>query len=207
MISKPVIYAYRSILFCFLLCSMHILSGCSYTDLQETQENQSAAVRIGHTLEVANTDKRLTLLDNKDALAADGLYYAAWTAGDSEPYENKDGDTVDLYDAQLYLLLGEAKSAKTAQQDMDTWLAAAKENYEIQKEEERSCNGQAYTIITYSCKSTDTPYARGVSAFSTNQNTAVCIELMCREHYHEDLGEMLTGFLTNCHYITNHTPS
>ena len=80
-------------------------------------------------------------LDNKDALAADGLYYAAWSCGNAKPYENKDGDTVDLYDAQLYLLLGEAKSTENAQHDKNTWLAAAEENYDVQQKEEISCNG------------------------------------------------------------------
>ncbi len=188
---------------CFLLCSMLFLSGCSHAPAQKKAAGSDGSVMVGSALEVKNEDKRLTLLDNKDALAADGLYYATWTAGNSEPYENKDGDTVDLYDAQLYLLLGEAKSANDAQHDMDTWLAAAKENYEVEKEEAISCSGQDYTLLTYSCKSADTPYDRGVSAFCTNQNLAVCIELTCRASYSEDLGGMLTGFLNSCHYNTD----
>lgn len=193
---------HRNLILCILLCFLLFLSGCSYSSAPGKPAAEDGTVTVGHSLEVRNKDERLTLLDNKDALAADGLYYAAWTAGNCEPYENKDGDTVDLYDAQLYLLLGEAKSSEDAQHDMDTWLAAARENYEVQKEDTVSCGGNAYTLLTYNCKSADTPYDRGVSAFYTDQNTAVCIELTCRADYAEDLYSMLTGFLNNCSYHT-----
>lgn len=199
---KPVFSGYPHPCLCFLLCTILFLSGCASPSAQKQSADRDGTVMVGHTLKVKNADKRLTLLDNKDALAADGLYYAAWTAGSCEPYENKDGDTVDLYDAQLYLLLGEAKTTEDAQHDMHTWLAAAKENYEVQKEETISCSGQNYTMLTYRCKSADTPYDRGVSAFGTNQDTAVCMELTCRAGYNEDLSSMLVGFLNSCHYIT-----
>lgn len=195
-----IFFSHQKLIIYVLLCFLPFCTGCSFSSASKEQTAEDGAVLIGHTLEVRNIDHRLTLLDNKDALAADGLYYAAWTAGNCEPYKNKDGDTVDLYDAQLYLLLGEAKSKEDAQHDMDTWLAAAKENYQVQKEDTVSCGGNAYTLLTYQCKSADTPYDRGVSAFYTAQNTAVCIELTCRAGYTEDLYLMLTDFLNNCSY-------
>lgn len=198
-----IFFKHQNLLLYVLLCFLPFCTGCSFSSASENRTAEDGTVLVGHTLEVRNTDDRLTLLDNKDALAADGLYYAAWTAGNCEPYENKDGDTVDLYDAQLYLLLGEAKSTEDAQHDMDTWLAAAKENYEVQKEDTVSRGGNSYTLLTYQCKSADTPYDRGVSAFYTDQNIAVCIELTCRTDYTEDLYLMLTEFLNNCSY--NHS--
>lgn len=195
-----VFFRRQNLILYVLLCFLPFCAGCSFSSVPKNPTAENGTVLIGHTLEVRNNDERLTLLDNKDALAADGLYYAAWTAGNCEPYENKDGDTVDLYDAQLYLLLGEAKSREAAQHDMDTWLAAAKENYDVQKEDTVSCGGNAYTLLTYQCKSADTPYDRGVSAFYTDQNIAVCIELTCRAAYTEDLYLMLTDFLNNCSY-------
>lgn len=200
---KPVSFRQTAQFLCILLCPILFLSGCSFAPAQKQTVEKDGSVLVGNTLEVRNKDRRLALLDNKDALAADGLYYATWTAGNCEPYENKDGDTVDLYDAQLYLLLGEAKSTSDAQHDMDTWLAAAKENYEVQEEETISYGGQDYTLLAYNCKSTDTPYDRGVSAFCTNENLAVCIELTCRAGYNEDLHSMLAGFLNSCHYSVN----
>lgn len=198
-----IFFKHQNLLLYVLLCFLPFCTGCSFSSASENRTAEDGTVLVGHTLEVRNTDDRLTLMDNKDALAADGLYYAAWTAGNCEPYENKDSDTVDLYDAQLYPLLGEAKSTEDAQHDMDTWLAAAKENYEVQKKDTVSCGGNSYTLLTYQCKSADTPYDRGVSAFYTDQNIAVCIELTCRADYTEDLYLMLTEFLNNCSY--NHS--
>lgn len=199
---KPVsiVPRHRNPILCMLICSLLLLAGCSSSSSPEKLSAENDSVMIGNTLEVRNNDKRLTLLDNIDVLAADGLYYAAWTAGDCEPYENKEGDTVDLYDAQLYFLLGEAKSSEDAQHDMNTWLAAAKENYDVQKEESVTCGGKVYTLLSYNCKSTGTPYDKGVSAFYTDQKIAVCIELTCRARYTEDLYSMLITFLNNCSY-------
>lgn len=186
------------------LFTAFLLTGCAsaaaLSSPAESLDINAEYVTIGHHLTVDNTDSRLTLLDNMDALSADGLYYAAWTMGDSEPYENNDGDTVDLYDAQLYFLLGEFKDAESAQNNMDTWLSAGKTNYDTQSEENVICNGQNYLLITYQFIHTDNPYARGVSAFSVFDNNAVCIELTCRENFDEDLKAVLTDFLNGCTY-------
>ena len=191
--SKPIV---------FILCIAALLSGCSV--LPSTSENDTAVnseyVTIGSSLTVRNTDTRLTLLSNMDALSADGLYYASWTAGNSEPYENFAGDTVDLYDAQLYLLLGEFKSSDAAQQTMDNWLTAVQTNYDVTDEKTVTCNDQSYTMVIYNFQNEENPYAHGVSALGVYQNIAVCVELTCRENYQEDLEKMLTAFLNNCSY-------
>lgn len=144
--------------------------------------------------------KSLTLTDSNETLAADGMYYAAWAAGGSVPYENSEGDTVDLYDAQLYLLTNEAVSEKKAKASCETWLSAAKENYEVYAEDTVTLGGQSYTLITYNCKNEDNPYARGVSAFGVCGATAVCAELVCVEGYTEDLQALLSEFMKNCHF-------
>lgn len=185
-----------------ILCIAAALSGCaSLTSGSGNDTNViSKDVQIGGSLTVHNTDTRLKLLSNLDTLSADGLYYASWTAGSSEPYENFAGDTVDLYDAQFYLLLGEFKSSDAAQQNMDNWFTAGQTNYSVTEEETVTCNGQSYTVVTYSFNNEENPYERGVSAFGVHQNLAVCIELTCRENYQEDLHEMLIDFLDNCTY-------
>lgn len=184
---------------CGLLCAACLFTGCAPSLTEEKSlVNEDGSVTVGNCLTVRNDDSRLTLMDNKDALAADGLYYATWTAGNCEAFENSDGETVDLYDAQLYLLLSENKNSEDAQKNMDTWLAAARSGYEIHTEEEITCNGQDYTQITYGCVSEDSPYDRGISVFGVLGNDAVCIELTCREGYGEDLQGMLTDFLDSC---------
>lgn len=180
------------------------LTGC--TGLSSGLNDSAGAVEdseyitIGRHLTVHNTDSRLTLLDHKDTLASDGLYYASWTAGSPEEYENSDGDTVDLYDARLYLLLAECKTAEAAENNMNSWLEAGQANYEVTDEETISCNGQSYTLLTYRFTNKENPYSHGVSAFGVFENCAVCAELTCREAYEEDLKEMLTAFLAGCSY-------
>lgn len=178
-----------------------LLTGCSSTpetaiDGQKWQEDWiQIGLRIG-----MEAPEQFTLLDNKDALAADGLYYATWVTGDSRPYENSDGDVIDLYDAQLYLLASESPDEAAAQKNCSTWLAAAKENYDIASEDTITCNGQTYTMITYHCTGNDTPYDRGVSAFGTCGVSSVCAELTCLKNYEEDLTTLLTELLSGCHY-------
>lgn len=183
-----------------ILCTAALLSGCASASSGGITVTDSGYLMIGSCLTVQNEDTRLTLSDYKDALSADGLYYASWTAGNSEPYENSDGDTVDLYDAQLYLLLGEFKDSDAAQKNMDSWLEAGQTSYDVTDDSAITCNGQSYTIITYHFSNKENPYSHGVSAFGVYKNLAVCVELTCREDYQEDLQEMLTGFLNSCTY-------
>lgn len=180
------------------------LSGCAASTFGLNNSagtvEDSEYVTIGSHLTVHNTDSRLTLLDHKDTLSSDGLYYASWTAGNPEEYENSDGDTVDLYDAQLYLLLAECKSADAAEGNRNSWLEAGQANYEVTDEETISCNGQSYILLTYRFTNEENPYSHGVSAFGVFENCAVCAELTCQETYNEDLKEMLTAFLEGCSY-------
>ena len=197
------------ILICVAIVALFSLAGYYYVSLpmqegvQEDTWSDSGFLKVGHSLVIQNTDNRLSLLDSKDVLSANGLYYAAWTIGSPEPYENSEGVTVDLYDAQLYLVLGEHKNSGEADKDMTKWLDAAKGNYEILAEEEISCNGQSYYLLTYNCINESNPYERGVSAFGVYDNTAVCIELTCREGFGEDLETILIPFLDNCTYGSN----
>ncbi|MDE7341241.1 MAG: hypothetical protein K2N80_11905 [Lachnospiraceae bacterium] len=198
------IFTNRMIYLFLMLFIIFTLTGCASASTLsspvESLDTDAEYVTIGHHLTVDNTDSRLTLLNNMDALSADGLYYAAWTMGDSEPYENSDGDTVDLYDAQLYFLLGEFKDTEAAQNNMDTWLSAGRTNYEIITEENVTCNSLNYLLITYQFLHDDNPYARGVSAFGVFDNNAACIELTCRENFNEDLKAILIDFLNGCTY-------
>lgn len=193
----------RKILFCICFLSF-ILTGCHALSLtNETAANtweDSGYVAIGQNLIVSNADNRLSLLEDKDTLSAEGLYYAAWTIGSSKPFENSDGDTVDLYDAHLYLLLGEYPSNEHAKNNMEKWLTAGKNNYQITNEEEVTRNGQAYTMISYQFINENNPYDRGVSAFGIHDKNAVCIELTCQESFEEDLQEIMLQFLDNCSY-------
>lgn len=188
----------KSKLLLCLISIILILTGCSSTPSNTLEETNP--LTIGGILEVNNTNDRLTLADNKDVLSSDGLYYASWVLGDAKPYENSDGNTVDLYDAQLYLLLEEFTSSEKALLNLNEWLEQEKTTYDILSEEEITCNGQTYTLFTYKCINEDNPYDHGVSAFCVHGKSAVCIELTCTEDFTEDTKAILTEFLENCTY-------
>ena len=83
-----------------------------------------------------------TLLDNKDILAANGLYYASWVNGDAQPYENSEGKTVDLYDAQLTLVVQENKTEEKAASAVSGWQELAQQNYDISDTQTLTAAGQ-----------------------------------------------------------------
>lgn len=179
-----------------------MLTGCSSASslLEKEPIENTAFLEIGRHLAVNNTNESLILYDYKEALAGDGLYYASWRIGEPETYENSDGDMVDLYDAQLYLLLGEFISNEKAQDNKNIWLETGKSNYDIIDEKDVVCNGQDYLIMSYTFKNKDNPYSRGVSAFAVHENYAVCTELACQENFEGDVETILTEFLENCTY-------
>ncbi len=184
---------------CYLICFIFLLPACTLSKGTSTAQNGDYTI-VGKNLKIKNDNKDFVLLDNKDALAASGLYYATWVTGTPEAYENSDGDTVDLYDAQLYLLSGEAEDDTEAQENLDSWLDAARSKYDITDEKTEIFNGQEYLITTYNCKGDTNPYSNGISAFGISGNNAVCIELTCRKNFGKELKPILTGFLNNCYY-------
>lgn len=197
-------------LLCILIIALFSLAGyyfiSSPIDLgKEDTWADSGFLKMGNNLMIKNADNTLTLLDSKDVLSANGLYYATWTMGEPQAHVNSDGDTVDLYDVQLYFVLSEHKSAAEADNDMTKWMDLAKSNYEVLTEEEVVCNGQSYLLITYNCVNEDNPYDRGISAFGVRDNDTMCVELTCRQNFEEDLKAILTTFLDNCTYGDNYS--
>ena len=102
------------------------------------------------------------LLDNKDILSANGLYYASWVNGDAQPYENSEGKTVDLYDAQLTLVVQENKTEDKAASAVEGWQTLAQQNYDISDTQTLTAAGQEYTVIQFTYQDESNPYATGV---------------------------------------------
>lgn len=140
--------------------------------------------------------------ENSDALAVNGMYYATWSIGESEPYTNEDGDEAQLYDAQIYLLLAGYNAAEKAEESAAQWQAMANDRYAVDQAQSAVCNGQDFSVLTYIFDSETNPYARGASAFGVYGNYAVSVELSCRETFNGDPLEVLTDFLEHCHYST-----
>lgn len=187
-----------------VLCLFLLLAGTSCTAAptvtQDGQDWSDEWITVGTTLGIEPPGNGLTLLDNKDALAGSNLYYAAWTVGDKTDYTNKDGETVDLYEAQLYLLLSDCEDEASAQDSAEQWTAMQTESYSVTETQTITCAGQDFTLLIYDGTGADNPYQFGVSAFGVYQNHAINAELTCQDSFQGDALELLTQFLNGIHY-------
>lgn len=162
--------------------------------------NEDGTAPVGNTLTAPAPQDDFVLLDNKDILSANGLYYASWVSGEAQPYENSDGETVDLYDAQLTLVVQENKTEEKAASAVSGWKELAQQNYRISDTRILTAAGQEYTVIRFDYLSEDNPYAAGVAAFAQRGTSAIEWELSCQDSYAGDGLEVMTDFLNGCVY-------
>lgn len=180
-----------------ILCATALLCGCSKPAPEEPYVPEDGIARLGSRITVEPFDQ-LTLLEVNDSLSKKGLYYATWKDGEASSYENRQGDTVDLYDAQLTFLASEAVDELEAKENYNFWISTAEENYDVYETETITCNEQEYTLMSYNRNDEDSPHPHGMSAFAINGKTGVCIEFTCSEDYNKDLKPILTDFLEHC---------
>ena len=155
---------------------------------------------LGTVMGVEDPGNGFTLLNNDTALAGNDTFYASWVAGESRPYTNADGKQVDLYPAQIYLLLygcGDPEQAAEAKAD---WMLREEGTYSVRSRREETRGGLSFSFLDYDCGSATNPYDRGVSAFALFGNYVVIAELTCTEDYPGDEQALLAGFLDGCHY-------
>ena len=155
---------------------------------------------LGPVLGLEEPGNGFTLQDNSAVLTADDIFYATWTAGDSVPFTNEDGDEVQVYDAQLYLLAVGCADGENAQKAIDQWTERETASYEVRSTGTEICNGQSYALLYYDCGSDTNPYERGVTAFTVYGNYAVSAELTCRESFSGNEAAILSDILGRCHY-------
>src|SRR5699024_2897646 len=142
----------------------------------------------------------LTLLTNNSVLAGEDTYYASWTAGEPAPYTNADGDEVDLYPAQLYVLLYGCADQAAAESACADFLAREQETYTVQDQRTEEHNAQRYTVLDYTGGSAGNPYGRGSSAFAVRGNYVLVAELLAQVSFDGDVSRMLSAFLDGVHY-------
>lgn len=163
----------------FWLCCLLCLSGCG-APVPDTAADGSAWdedwITVGNVIGV-ETPEGMTFRESSDALDPRGMYYAAWSAGEAVPAVNEDGEDVQIYDAQVYLLLADYASAGKAEEAAAEWLDMATERYSLETTASETNGGQAFTVITYTYASETNPYARGASDFGAYGNYAISIEL------------------------------
>lgn len=156
-------------------------------------------ITLDRTMGVEKPGHGLTLRDDK---AARNMSYVAWSIGEAQSYVNASGEETNLYDAQLVLLLLASKSEEEARLSVDEWLDLAADNYTITDKSQQTCNGQEYTVLTYTFSSDTSPFARGISAFTTFDTRAISIEFACQDTFEEDPWEIMADFLNHCHYAS-----
>ena len=142
----------------------------------------------------------LTLLTNNSVLAGEDTYYASWTVGEPAPYTNADGDEVDLYPAQLYVLLYGCADQAAAESACADFLAREQETYTVQDQRTEEHNAQRYTVLDYTGGSAGNPYGRGSSAFAVRGNYVLVAELLAQDSFDGDVSRMLSAFLDGVHY-------
>lgn len=142
----------------------------------------------------------LTLLTNNSVLAGEDTYYASWTVGEPAPYTNADGDEVDLYPAQLYVLLYGCADQAAAESACAGFLAREQQTYTVHSQRTEEHNVQRYTVLDYTGGSAGNPYGRGSSAFAVRGSYVLVAELLAQDSFDGDVSRMLSAFLDGVHY-------
>lgn len=185
-----------------LMAGLLGLSGCSqYPDQADdgTPWDHSWTM-LGSVLGAEEPGNGFSLLDNYSVLTGEDIYYAAWVAGEPTGYTNEDGEDVEVYDAQLYLLAAGCADEAYASQNREEWIARQQETYKVTDSWSETRNGQEYTLLAYVCGSETNPYNRGISAFAVYGTYAVSAELACQQDFAGQEREILLQFLDGCHY-------
>lgn len=185
-----------------LMTGLLMLSGCGQYPEQAADGTpwDPNWTMLGSVLGAEEPENGFSLLDNYSVLTGEDIYYAAWAAGEPTDYTNEDGEDVQVYDAQIYLLAAGYADEAQAQQNQEEWIARQQETYTVTDSWSETRNGQEYTLLAYECGSETNPYHRGVSAFTVYGTYAVSAELACRESFTGQEREILLQFLDGCHY-------
>ena len=178
------------------------LNGCSRYPEQDNDGTlwDPNWTMLGSVLGVEEPGNGFSLLNNYSVLTGEDIYYAAWAAGKPTGYTNEDGEDVEVYDAQLYLLAVGCADETYARKNQEEWITRQQETYTVTETWNETCNGQEYTLLAYECGSETNPYSRGVSAFAICGTYAVSAELACRQDFTGQEREILLQFLNGCHY-------
>ena len=185
-----------------LMTGLLMLSGCGQYPEQAADGTpwDPNWTMLGSVLGAEEPGNGFSLLDNYSVLTGEDIYYAAWAAGETTDYTNEDGEDVQVYDAQIYLLAAGYADEAQAQQNQEEWIARQQETYTVTDSWSETRNGQEYTLLAYECGSETNPYHRGVSAFTVYGTYAVSAELACRESFTGQERDILLQFLDGCHY-------
>lgn len=184
----------------FALLMVLALTGCSGADQELPPGWDESWVQVAGYVGVEPLDG-FTLNESNDLLSVSGLYYATWTAGDGQDFVNADGDEAIVYDAQIYVLLEECRSAEAAQEAVGTWIAHEKQSYGAEETYTKSFGTQSFEMMPLISGSGDNPYTRGTAAFAVRDEWGISVELVCSSSFAGDSQAILEQFLAGFHFI------
>ncbi len=189
----------KKTVFCMMLCTvLASLTACGAKGpAVDGAAWEDDWIMVGAKIGAESPGDDFTLRDVK---GAKNMTYTAWSVGEAQSHTDAQGEESDVYDAQLVVLAVEAGTADAAQATVDEWLSMAGETYSITGTTQQTCNGQEFTVLTYTIASDANSYARGASAFTVYDDCAISTEFACQDSFEGDPAEILTGFLDNCHY-------
>ena len=141
----------------------------------------------------------LDFAEQNDALSLNGIDYAKWTYGEPEKYLGEEGEEVDLYSAEAYVLLREFSNEADASSAVEEWKALEAQSYDMSGGENALYGEQKFEVFTLLPES-ESPYVGGIAAFAKRGGFAFSVELMFTEKFDGNADEMLKGFLESFHY-------
>ena len=186
--------------FLIILCLLLLLTACGQKKEAEAHpEWDEGWTRFGDHLAV-EAPEGFALGEYNDALSPNGIWYAVWNCGQERKIQNAAGEEASAYDAQIYLVLKEAKSQAEAQANLVDWLDREAQSYEIGEGWEMTAVGQGYSCRWLLSAGPDNPYSFGASAFGTREDLAISAELLCSEGFAQDPAAILESFLQGFHF-------
>lgn len=186
-------------IFCLLLSTMLLLSGCGSREPQRPAEWEDSWTMVSPILAIESPTE-FALNEANDTLSVSGIYYATWVTGEERSHTNEDGESATVYDAQVYVLVQEFRSGEQAEKEATQWAERAKQSYETAPADTLDQDGQRYTLLPLVSGSESNPYSHGITAYTVRGAYAVWVELLCAPDYETDPRQVLEQFLAGFHY-------
>lgn len=184
---------------CLTLAVAILLSGCG-TAAQELPAGWEADWTVVSPLLAVEPFENYTLNESNDALYVSGIYYATWVTGEARPHTNEDGESAEIFDGQIYVLVQEFRNSDSAKSNAAQWIAREKQSYDTDEEFTVTCGEQEFTILPLLSGSGSNPYSYGAAAFAVRGSWAICVEFLFADGYDTDAQKTLEAFLNGFHY-------
>lgn len=189
----------RRYFLCLVLAIATLFSGCGAA-AEELPADWEADWTVVSPLLAVEPFENYTLHESNDALYVSGIYYATWVTGEARPHTNEDGESAEIFDAQIYVLVQEFRSADSAGSNAAQWIAREKQSYDTDEEFYVTCGDQEFTILPLRSSGGSNPYSYGAAAFAVRGSWAICVEFLFADGYETDVQNTMEAFLNGFHY-------